>query len=118
MSLAFHNYAIYRLRAFSRLISAFHEQRIPVLHFTELDTDNSDLDVSLRLRRTFRERKDDTLSGPGEPQMRMAVIAWLAVSVSRMHQVKLQRSIGAVYIYRSTERSSSHCKAVERPMQS
>ena len=92
MSLAFHNYAIYRLRAFSRLISAFHEQRIPVLHFTELDTDNTDLDVSLRLRRTFEDRKDEALSGPGEPRIRTAVVAWLAVVVSRMRSVGLQQS--------------------------
>ncbi|CAL5228464.1 g11604 [Coccomyxa viridis] len=63
MSSAFQNYAIYRLRAFTRLISGFHRERIPVLHFSELDTDNSDLDVSLRLRRTFENLKSAASSG-------------------------------------------------------
>ena len=78
MSSAFQNYAIYRLRAFTRLISGFHRERIPVLNFSELDTDNSDLDVSLRLRRTFEDLKGEASSGLGEPHTKIAISAWLA----------------------------------------
>ena len=84
MSSVFQNYAIYRLRAFTRLASAFHKERIPVLNFTELDTDNTDLDVSLRLRRTFADLKSEGSSGPGEHSAGMALIAWLADVINCM----------------------------------
>lgn len=103
MSSVFQNYAIYRLRAFTRLASAFHKERIPVLNFTELDTDNTDLDVSLRLRRTFKDLKSEASSGPGEPSTRMAPIAWLAVVMAgkcftRQH---LNRGSLRIQIYRT-----------------
>ena len=65
MSTAYQKYAIYRLRAFSRLVSAFDRKEIPVLHFTDLDRENTVLSPSLRLRRTFEAFQHDLPSGPG-----------------------------------------------------
>ena len=65
MSTAYQKYAIYRLRAFSRLVSAFGKEQIPVLHFTDLDRENTVLSPSLRLRRTFETFQHDLPNGPG-----------------------------------------------------
>ena len=65
MSTAYQRYAIYRLRAFSRLVSAFDKKKIPVLHFTDLDRENTVLSPSLRLRRTFEAFQHEPPSGPG-----------------------------------------------------
>ena len=82
MSSAFQTYATYRLRAFTRLVSAFHRERIPVLHFTELDTENNSLDVLLRLRRTSEGLKDQSPSGTGDLLIILTGMSWLAVSHS------------------------------------
>ena len=78
MSSAFQTYATYRLRAFGRLVSAFHRECIPVLHFTDLDTEDSLLDPSLRLRRTFEAFKTELPSGPGDPFIISTCMSWLA----------------------------------------
>ena len=65
MSTAYQTYALYRLRAFARLLSAFDKEQIPVLHFTELDKENTVLSPSLRLRRTSEAFQHDLPSGPG-----------------------------------------------------
>ena len=112
MSSAFQNYAIYRLRAFTRLISGFHRERIPVLNFSELDTDNSDLDVSLRLRRTFENLKGAASSGSGKPRNRLAIRAWLgSMDFLRLYSGML---IGGGLACSSAERSSSDYKAAGR----